>query len=75
MEITLNNSQKEFILKEFGIDLCSLENVEYAQWEDIREKSFMIEAEEAPLDGANMNERCKTAVSIADTKYSTLFNY
>lgn len=33
----------------------------------------MIDAEEAPEDGYDMNERCQIAMSIADTIYSCLF--
>lgn len=73
MQLVLRDEQLVFLLKEFNLTPEDIKSIDEQQWEIIREKSFMIEAEEAPKKGVIMNERCRIAVSIADTKYSNLF--
>lgn len=73
MRLKLSDTQINFLLKEFNLTLEDLKDIDAQQWRNIREKSFMIEAEEAPEDGCDMNERCRIAISIANTRYSCLF--
>lgn len=61
------------MLNEFNLTIEDLKEIDAQKWRNIREKSFMIEAEEVPEDGCDMNERCRIAMSIADTIYSCLF--
>lgn len=73
MRLKLSDKQINFLLKEFGLTIKDIIDIDAEQWKNIREKCFMIEAEEAPEDGCYMNERCQIAMSIADTLYTNLF--
>lgn len=73
MRLKLSSIQIEFLLKEFGLTIDDIKDIDKQQWKNMREKCFMIEAEEAPEDGCYMNKRCQIAMSIADTLYTNLF--
>ena len=71
--LNLSEKQKQFLKEEFGVTETDLENMTSEKWRDIRSKAFDIEAELLPDDEEEpWSERCKLAVSIVDTYYSSL---
>ena len=70
----LSTEQLNFLNKEFGISVSDILSMTSDNWKNIREKCFMIEAEELTdlEDDADESNRCLIATSLADTKYSEL---
>lgn len=72
--MTLSKEQLEFLNLEFSITEKDMEDMTEEQWFSIREKSFLIEAEEVNEEGDGISERGEIAASIADVTYRMLIN-
>lgn len=71
----LNEEQLRFLKKEFGVSSDRIQRMEKAEWQEIREKCFDIEVEEAvaaDFGEGEISDHGEIAASIASIKYSEL---
>lgn len=70
--MNISAEQLEFLKKEFGFQKPDIAKMSKEEWTAVREKCFMIEAEEVDEDTEEISERGELASSIADLTYKKL---
>lgn len=62
--------QSDFLKKELGLSAEPNKDVPISkkEWDNIQDKAFLIEADEANPDG-RLNGRCRVAVEIGNMRY------
>lgn len=70
--MNISAEQLEFLNNEFGYQKADIAKMSQEEWTLVREKCFMIEAEEVDENTEEISERGKLASSIADLTYKKL---
>ena len=70
--MNLTTEQLEFLNKELDLTEEEIKAMDKEQWAEVREKCFMIEGDEAPVDATPISERGRTAADIADITFKKL---
>lgn len=72
INVNLTTEQLEFLNKELNLTEEEIVAMDKEQWMDIREKCFMIEGDEAPVDATPTSDRGRIAADIADITFKKL---
>ncbi len=70
--MNLTKEQLEFLNRELNLTEENIKGMDKEQWTDIREKCFIIEGDEAPVDATPISERGRIAADIADITFKKL---
>ena len=70
--MNLTAEQKEFLERELNLTEEEIKGMDKEQWTDIREKCFMIEGDEAPVDFTPISDRGRIAADITDITFKKL---